>query len=290
MDPLHADGRRRDVELDNTEDSSHSQRSWTRPMHTSRTARPKIYSHDLVELIFTQPYCRIGNLVERGIAERHSGSTYLKELVTLGVSWKRRRSGATRSSCTASISMCCSATSTPSSRIRGPSVADRAEAPREGKSMTDRPHPPRRRPARASPPPPRPPSATRPPCISSPSPRPSAPTTSCPCSRPAIAGSARTACRRPRASGRRCAQRFPDIELHLIGPLQSNKASEAVELFDAIHTVDRPKIARGHRRRDGQAGQAAQAVHRGQHRRGAAEGRRDAEGGGRPCCACAARS
>lgn len=38
-------------------------------------------------------------------------------------------------------------------------------------------------------------------------------------------------------------QRFPGIELHLIGPLQSNKAREAVELFDVIHTIDRPKIA-----------------------------------------------
>jgi pyridoxal phosphate enzyme (YggS family) len=38
-------------------------------------------------------------------------------------------------------------------------------------------------------------------------------------------------------------ERFPDIELHLIGPLQSNKAREAVALFDAIHTIDRPKIA-----------------------------------------------
>ena len=37
--------------------------------------------------------------------------------------------------------------------------------------------------------------------------------------------------------------RFPDIELHLIGPLQSNKAREAVALFDAIHTIDRPRIA-----------------------------------------------
>lgn len=36
---------------------------------------------------------------------------------------------------------------------------------------------------------------------------------------------------------------FPDIELHLIGPLQSNKTKEAVELFDAIHSIDRPKIA-----------------------------------------------
>jgi pyridoxal phosphate enzyme (YggS family) len=38
--------------------------------------------------------------------------------------------------------------------------------------------------------------------------------------------------------------RYPDVELHLIGPLQSNKTKEAVQLFDAIHTVDRPKIAR----------------------------------------------
>jgi pyridoxal phosphate enzyme (YggS family) len=36
---------------------------------------------------------------------------------------------------------------------------------------------------------------------------------------------------------------FPDIELHLIGPLQSNKAKEAVALFDTIETVDREKIA-----------------------------------------------
>lgn len=38
-------------------------------------------------------------------------------------------------------------------------------------------------------------------------------------------------------------QAFSDIELHLIGPLQSNKAKEAVALFDVIETVDREKIA-----------------------------------------------
>jgi PLP dependent protein len=37
--------------------------------------------------------------------------------------------------------------------------------------------------------------------------------------------------------------KYPDIELHLIGPLQSNKAREAVALFDCVHTIDRPKIA-----------------------------------------------
>ncbi len=36
---------------------------------------------------------------------------------------------------------------------------------------------------------------------------------------------------------------YGDVELHLIGPLQSNKAREAVALFDAIHTLDRPKLA-----------------------------------------------
>ncbi len=38
--------------------------------------------------------------------------------------------------------------------------------------------------------------------------------------------------------------RYSGIKLHLIGPLQSNKAKEAVALFDAIHTIDRPKIAK----------------------------------------------
>lgn len=39
-------------------------------------------------------------------------------------------------------------------------------------------------------------------------------------------------------------QDYPEAKLHLIGPLQSNKAKDAVALFDAIHSVDRPKIAR----------------------------------------------
>ncbi|QBY01839.1 YggS family pyridoxal phosphate-dependent enzyme [Rhodophyticola sp. CCM32] len=37
---------------------------------------------------------------------------------------------------------------------------------------------------------------------------------------------------------------YDDISLHLIGPLQTNKARQAVEMFDAIHTLDRPKLAR----------------------------------------------
>ena len=38
-------------------------------------------------------------------------------------------------------------------------------------------------------------------------------------------------------------ERFPDLELHLIGPLQTNKVKDAVALFDVIQTVDRPKLA-----------------------------------------------
>jgi pyridoxal phosphate enzyme (YggS family) len=39
-------------------------------------------------------------------------------------------------------------------------------------------------------------------------------------------------------------ERHPDIELHLVGPLQSNKVRDAVALFNVIETVDRPKLAR----------------------------------------------
>lgn len=46
---------------------------------------PKIYSHELVELIFEQPYCRISNLVEREIAKRQTASVYLKQLTDIGV-------------------------------------------------------------------------------------------------------------------------------------------------------------------------------------------------------------
>ena len=43
------------------------------------------YSHELVELIFVQPYCRIRNLVDAGIAERQTAAVYLKKLAAIGV-------------------------------------------------------------------------------------------------------------------------------------------------------------------------------------------------------------
>ena len=50
-----------------------------------RRAAPKVYSHELVNLIFELPYCRIQNLTEREIAGRQTASVYLKELVKAGV-------------------------------------------------------------------------------------------------------------------------------------------------------------------------------------------------------------
>src|ERR1044072_8228503 len=49
--------------------------------------------------------------------------------------------------------------------------------------------------------------------------------------------------------------RHPDVRLHLIGRLQSNKAGEAVALFDAIHSLDRPSLAEALGKAVGKAGQ-----------------------------------
>ena len=50
-----------------------------------RTQLPKIYTRELVDVIFEQPYCRIGNLVDKGIAQRQAASRYLHDLAALGV-------------------------------------------------------------------------------------------------------------------------------------------------------------------------------------------------------------
>jgi hypothetical protein len=51
-------------------------------------------------------------------------------------------------------------------------------------------------------------------------------------------------------------ERFPDVELHMIGPLQSNKAREAVELFDVIQSLDRESLARELAREIARSGRA----------------------------------
>ncbi|HEY5811289.1 MAG TPA: hypothetical protein VIT23_01380, partial [Terrimicrobiaceae bacterium] len=45
----------------------------------------KVYSKELVELVFTQPYCKIQFLVDGGIAKRQTASEYLQELEKIGV-------------------------------------------------------------------------------------------------------------------------------------------------------------------------------------------------------------
>lgn len=50
-----------------------------------RTRLPRVYSYELISLIFERPYCRIGNVVDRGIAKRQTASVYLKQLVDIGV-------------------------------------------------------------------------------------------------------------------------------------------------------------------------------------------------------------
>ncbi|WP_028670534.1 protein adenylyltransferase Fic [Saccharospirillum impatiens] len=46
---------------------------------------PKLYSFELVQTLFEQPYCRISNLVDKDIAKRQTASSYLKQLVEIGV-------------------------------------------------------------------------------------------------------------------------------------------------------------------------------------------------------------
>ena len=51
----------------------------------THTSLPKIYTWELVELLFKQPYCRINNLVDAGIAKRQTASVYLKQLCEIGI-------------------------------------------------------------------------------------------------------------------------------------------------------------------------------------------------------------
>lgn len=55
-----------------------------------REAAPKIYSRELLELIFVQPYCRIGDVVDAGLAKRQTASVHLKTLCEIGVLEERQ--------------------------------------------------------------------------------------------------------------------------------------------------------------------------------------------------------
>ena len=55
-----------------------------------RDRAPKTYRPALIDLLFDQPYCRIADVVDAGIAERQTASRYLRMLVELGVLRDRR--------------------------------------------------------------------------------------------------------------------------------------------------------------------------------------------------------
>ncbi len=76
----------------------------------------------------------------------------------------------------------------------------------------------------------------------------------------------------------------PGIALHLIGPLQSNKAKEAVALFDAIHSVDRPSICEALAKEINSQNRRPELFVQTQYRRGTAEGRHRARRGRRLHC------
>ena len=55
-----------------------------------RAQRPKLYSRELIEVIFNQPYCRIQNVIDAGIAQRQTAAKHLKELAAIGVLHEHR--------------------------------------------------------------------------------------------------------------------------------------------------------------------------------------------------------
>ncbi len=65
----------------------------------------------------------------------------------------------------------------------------------------------------------------------------------------------------------------PGIKLHMIGRLQSNKAVEAVELFDVIHSLDRPSLLEALACGGRESGPLSRRICPGKHRRGGAERR-----------------
>lgn len=56
-----------------------------------RANAPKIYSRELIEIIFAQPYVRISHLIETDIAERHAAARYLKQLASIGILSEEKR-------------------------------------------------------------------------------------------------------------------------------------------------------------------------------------------------------
>ena len=86
---VSADGRRRHRAGDDSEDPR-DPRSLAGDNSARQGGGASIYTRELVELIFVQPYSRIGNLVDAGIAKRQTASEYLKQLCAIGVLEERK--------------------------------------------------------------------------------------------------------------------------------------------------------------------------------------------------------
>jgi Fic family protein len=56
-----------------------------------RAQAPKIYSRELLDIMFAQPYVRIAHLIDAGIAERHAAARYLKQLAAIGILGEEKR-------------------------------------------------------------------------------------------------------------------------------------------------------------------------------------------------------
>jgi Fic family protein len=63
---------------------------FTRIRQEIETRAADVYSYELVEILFSQPYCRIGSLVDKGIASRNTASKYLNRMVEIGILTQER--------------------------------------------------------------------------------------------------------------------------------------------------------------------------------------------------------
>lgn len=90
MDRIDARRRRRDSARWTTAKIEAIRTLENRARDYIRTQRPKTYTRELVELIFTQPYCRIQNVVEAGIGQRQAAARHLRALVEIGVLQEQR--------------------------------------------------------------------------------------------------------------------------------------------------------------------------------------------------------
>ena len=85
VDTFHSRGSQNDSRMDHGEDPCAIRELLDETAAAIRQGMPKIYSRKLAELIFVNPYCRIGDVVEADIAKRQTAAVYLKALAAEGL-------------------------------------------------------------------------------------------------------------------------------------------------------------------------------------------------------------